>query len=66
MNLKIDAASRDEYVYYRLQRALGTLDEADSLADKVITAVLSIFDIEKIQRYFSSQSVVKACLILYR
>lgn len=33
MNLKIDAASRDEYVYYRIQRALETLDETDCLAD---------------------------------
>lgn len=33
MNLNIDTADRDEYVYYRIQRALETLDEADCLAD---------------------------------
>ena len=33
MNLKIDAPTRDEYVYYRIQRAIETLDEADCLAD---------------------------------
>ena len=42
MNLNIDAATRDEYVYYRIQRAIETLDEADSLLTTVITVVLSI------------------------
>ena len=33
MTVNIDAASREEYVYYRIQRAQETLDEADCLAE---------------------------------
>ena len=33
MKERIDAETRDKYVYYRIQRALETLEEADCLAD---------------------------------
>lgn len=37
MKERIDAESRDEYVYYRIQRALETLEEAEIAGSHTIT-----------------------------
>ncbi|MDE7346795.1 MAG: HEPN domain-containing protein [Muribaculaceae bacterium] len=75
MKERIDAESRDEYVYYRIQRALETLEEADCLADNghfsgavnrlyyacyyIVTALLIYHDIDA-----SSHTGVKSMFAL--